>query len=262
MTRPHRRSLAAILSLTTPAAVTLVACSLNRPQMYLASAGPVASAPPAVAEELGGHNTESYDRIDENPFLASRDNPVSTFSIDVDTASYANVRRFLNDEHLPPLDAVRIEELVNYFHYADPPPDGAAPLAARTEVGPCPWAPDHRLLRIGLRARNLPDGDQPARNLVFLVDVSGSMFSPYKLPLVKRALGLLARQLGKRDRSRWSCTPAPPGWCCAQPPAAITRRSWRRSRASRQAARPTAARGSSSPTRWRSDRSSRAASTG
>src|SRR4051812_22794392 len=199
MTRPHLRSLAAILSLTTPTAVTLVACSLNRPQMYPASAGPVASAPPG-AEELGGHDTESYDRIDENPFLAARDNPVSTFSIDVDTASYANVRRFLNDEHLPPLDAVRIEELVNYFHYADPLPDGAAPLAARTEVGPCPWAPDHRLLRIGLRARDVPEGEQPARNLVFLVDVSGSMFSPYKLPLVKRTLGLLARQLGKRDR--------------------------------------------------------------
>jgi len=200
MTRPHRRSLAAILSLTTPAAVTLVACSFSRPQSYLASAGPVASAAPAAAEDLGGHGTESYDRIDENAFLAARDNPVSTFSIDVDTASYANVRRFLNDECLPPLDAVRIEELVNYFHYTDPAPDGAAPLAARTEVGPCPWAPDHRLLRIGLRARDLPDGEQPARNLVFLVDVSGSMFSPYKLPLVKRALGLLARQLGQRDR--------------------------------------------------------------
>ena len=143
MTRPHLRSLAAILSLTTPAAVTLVACSLNRPQMYLASAGPVASAPPA-AQEVDGHDTESYDRIDENPFLAARDNPLSTFSIDVDTASYANVRRFLN-EQLPPHDAVRIEELVNYFHYAYPPPDGeraAAHHAPRSAA--CPWNADHR----------------------------------------------------------------------------------------------------------------------
>ena len=196
MTRPHRRLLAAATTLTTTAAGFLLACSPRRPE----PASAVAIAMPPSAEEVGGHDTESYDRIDENRFRAARDNPVSTFSIDVDTASYANVRRFLNDERRPPQDVVRIEELVNYFHYDDPAPDGSAPLAARTEVGPCPWAPDHRLLRIGLRARSVPDRGQPARNLVFLVDVSGSMEMPNKLPLVKRSLALLVKQLGKRDR--------------------------------------------------------------
>lgn len=150
MTRLHRPSRAAV-ALTT-AAAAFAACSLRRANLVVASAEtPAFAVPPG--EDLDGHNTESYDRIDENPFLAARDNPVSTFSIDVDTASYANVRRFLDSERLPPLDAVRIEELVNYFHYADPAPDGAEKVAARTEVGPCPWAPDHRLLRIGLRAQ-------------------------------------------------------------------------------------------------------------
>jgi Ca-activated chloride channel family protein len=145
-------------------------------------------------------NTEAYDRITDNPFLAARDNPLSTFSIDVDTASYANVRRFLHDERLPPPDAVRIEELVNYFRYAYPPPDGNEPFSVTTEVGPCAWNAEHRLVRIGLRARALTRESAPARNLTFLIDVSGSMDEPRKLPLLKKSLALLADQLEERDR--------------------------------------------------------------
>jgi Ca-activated chloride channel homolog len=207
MTHHRPRKLAAFFTLAAAASATLLGCSLRGHNMIGASTSrqamalsPAPFADSLTAEDPRGHNTESYDRIDEMPFLGARDNPVSTFSIDVDTASYANVRRFLADDHLPPLDAVRIEELVNYFHYADPPPAGAEPLAARTEVGPCPWASDHRLLRIGLHARDLPRGEPPPRNLVFLVDVSGSMNMWNKLPLVKRALALLAEQLNGRDR--------------------------------------------------------------
>jgi Ca-activated chloride channel family protein len=200
MTRFRTRFFAAALSLTSAAAIAFVACAPSNPECRFAPAQIGPPSPYPVLAEPPHSNTESYDRIDDNPFLAARDNPVSTFSIDVDTASYANVRRFLDDHHLPPLDAVRIEELLNYFHYADPAPDSGEPVAARTEVGPCPWAPEHRLLRIGLRARSLPPGEPPPRNLVFLVDVSGSMDVWNKLPLVKRSLALLAEQLGPRDR--------------------------------------------------------------
>ena len=157
------------------------------------SMSPVERLPP-------GHNTEAYDRIYDNPFLAARDNPLSTFSIDVDTASYANVRRFLDEEHLPPPDAVRIEELVNYFRYEYAPPRDAAPFAVTTEVGPCAWNSEHRLVRIGLRARSIAPGQTPARNLTFLIDVSGSMDDPRKLPLLQRSLALLTDQLEERDR--------------------------------------------------------------
>ena len=153
-----------------------------------------------IERPVPGLDTEAYDRIYDNPFLTARDNPLSTFSIDVDTASYANVRRFLREERLPPPDAVRIEELVNYFHYDYPPPQGAAPLAVTTEVGPCAWNPEHRLVRIGLRARTVVAGQAPARNLTFLVDVSGSMDDARKLPLLKKSLALLADQLEERDR--------------------------------------------------------------
>jgi Ca-activated chloride channel family protein len=147
-----------------------------------------------------GFNTESYELRKDNPFLAARDNPVSTFSVDVDTASYANVRRFLQSGQLPPPDAVRVEEMVNYFRYADAEPRGEHPVAATAEVGPCPWQPEHRLVRIGLKARSVPAGQIPPRNLTFLVDVSGSMHASNKLPLVKRGLELLVEQLDGRDR--------------------------------------------------------------
>ena len=145
-------------------------------------------------------NTEAYDRIYENPFLDVRQNPLSTFSIDVDTASYANVRRFLNQHALPPKDAVRIEELVNYFKYHNAPPEGDAPFAVHAEIAGCPWRPEHRLLRIALKGREIDLANRPASNLVFLIDVSGSMDQPDKLPLLKSALTMLVDQLGENDR--------------------------------------------------------------
>jgi Ca-activated chloride channel family protein len=144
-------------------------------------------------------NTEAYDRLDENQFLSPRDQALSTFSIDVDTASYANIRRFLVDGTLPPPDAVRIEEMVNYFSYQYPEPDGDAPFSVSAEVAGCPWQPKHRLVRIGLQTSHLDSADVPPRNLVFLLDVSGSMNSPDKLGLLKRALPLLVDTLRPQD---------------------------------------------------------------
>ncbi len=145
-------------------------------------------------------NTEAYDRIDDNPFVRVATQPLSTFSIDVDTASYANTRRFLHDGALPPKDAVRIEELVNYFHYDYPWPTDKTPFSISTEVGPSPWNPTFKLVRIGLQAPPIADADVPPRNLVFLLDVSGSMEPPNKLPLLKQAMGLLIEQLRPQDR--------------------------------------------------------------
>jgi Ca-activated chloride channel family protein len=145
-------------------------------------------------------NTEAYARIEENRFLAALTNPLSTFSIDVDAASYSNVRRFLSAGQLPPADAVRLEELVNYFPYHYPDPDGSDPFEMATESGPCPWAADHRLVRIGLQGRHVPTDKLPASNLVFLIDVSGSMMSPDKLPLVKQAFRALVGELRTQDR--------------------------------------------------------------
>ncbi len=145
-------------------------------------------------------NTESYAHIQENTFLAAASNPLSTFSIDVDRASYANVRRFIHDGVRPPVDAVRIEELINYFPYSDPAPSGRAPLAVYAEVAPAPWQPLHRLVRIGLKGRPVDMSEAPASNLVFLLDVSGSMNSPDKLPLLKTAFGMLVDQLRHQDR--------------------------------------------------------------
>jgi len=148
------------------------------------------------------HNTEAYAAIIENPFRAVMQNPLSTFSIDVDTASYSNVRRFLTSGSLPPPGAVRIEELVNYFRYDYAPPAEAdgAPFAAHLEVAECPWRPDHRLVRIGLKGREIAAEDRPASNLVFLLDVSGSMDQPNKLPLVKQGMRMLIEGLRENDR--------------------------------------------------------------
>jgi Ca-activated chloride channel family protein len=145
-------------------------------------------------------NTEEYNLIQENPFLAVAHNPLSTFGIDVDPASYSNVRRFIRDGQAPPRDAVRIEEMVNYFSYDYPDPRGAHPFAVVTEVGAAPWNPRHRLVHVGIQGRRMPQAQLPPSNLVFLVDVSGSMQSPDKLPLVKASLRLLVEELSARDR--------------------------------------------------------------
>jgi Ca-activated chloride channel family protein len=145
-------------------------------------------------------NREQYQEIDENPFIAVSASPRSTFSIDVDRASYANLRRFLTEGTAPPRDAVRIEELVNYFPYDYAEPDGEAPLALAAEVGPAPWRTQHRLVRIGLQARRVELGQAPPANFVFLIDVSGSMQDANKLPLLQRAFALLVEQLRPQDR--------------------------------------------------------------
>ncbi|HMR06550.1 MAG TPA: VWA domain-containing protein [Polyangiaceae bacterium] len=159
-------------------------------------------APPAEAALLdeGEPNTESYDQVVENAFLAVTKNPLSTFSVDVDTASYANTRRFLAQGKLPPKDAVRIEELINYFDYDYPDPSGAEPFSVTTEVSVAPWKPEHRLVHIGLQGKRLAKKDMPPRNLVFLLDVSGSMGEPNKLPLLKRSLKELTETLTQKDR--------------------------------------------------------------
>ena len=152
---------------------------------------------------VGGQafSREGYDLILENPFLSPRVEPLSTFSIDVDTAAYANVRRFIEREHQrPPRDAVRIEELLNYFTYDYPDASGAEPFSVTTEVSEAPWNRAHRLLHIGIQGRKVAVDDLPPSNLVFLLDVSGSMNSPDKLPLLKAAFRLLVNQLRPQDR--------------------------------------------------------------
>ena len=144
--------------------------------------------------------TASFDSITDNPFLPVREHPLSTFSTDVDTASYAIVRRCLNQQQRPPKEAVRIEELLNYFTYDYPQPKGDAPFSATMEVAACPWTPTHRLVRIGLKGREIAKDKRPASNLVFLLDVSGSMQPANRLPLLKQSLGLLIDQLGAEDR--------------------------------------------------------------
>ena len=154
---------------------------------------------PADAEPVDW-NTEEYSHLEENAFLSPRTNPLSTFSIDVDAAAYANVRRFLNESRMPYPDAVRIEELVNYFDYDYPEPTGETPFSITTELGPCPWNPEHKLVHIGLQGKSLPTESLPPSNLVFLLDVSGSMNYADKLPLLKSAFRLLVEQLGEADR--------------------------------------------------------------
>lgn len=168
----------------------------------LGVARPVASGrilPRETPRRDGGGNREQYDKIDDNPFLAVSVNPRSTFSVDVDRASYSNVRRYISQGITPPPDAVRIEELINYFPYGLPSPRGDAPVSITTETMAAPWQPKHRLVRIALQARRIETAALPPSNLVFLIDVSGSMNQWNKLPLVKSSLRLLVDQLRPQD---------------------------------------------------------------
>ncbi|HYY35167.1 MAG TPA: VWA domain-containing protein [Candidatus Binatia bacterium] len=148
----------------------------------------------------GHFNTASYDHIGENPFLDAKGNPLSTFSIDVDTASYSNVRRFINEGSLPPKDAVRVEEMINYFTYDYAQPSDGRPFAVHVDVASCPWEISHRLVRIGLKGKEIATDKRGPSNLVFLLDVSGSMMPPERLPLVKQAMRLLVEKLTEKDR--------------------------------------------------------------
>ncbi|HUQ89351.1 MAG TPA: von Willebrand factor type A domain-containing protein [Vicinamibacterales bacterium] len=144
--------------------------------------------------------TESYEDAGENPFRSVSADPLSTFSIDVDTASYANMRRFINSGEQPPAEAIRIEEMINYFHYTYPQPAGEQPFSMTTELAEAPWNSKHRLALIGLQGRELDLRETPPRNLVFLIDVSGSMMQTDKLPLVQSGMRMLAATLRARDR--------------------------------------------------------------
>jgi Ca-activated chloride channel family protein len=143
---------------------------------------------------------EEYSRFTENKFRLAKEEPLSTFSVDVDAASYSNMRRFINRGALPNKDAIRIEELINYFSYDYPEPTGKDPVRITAEVGSCPWNNQNRLVRIGLKARNMAGDNLPASNFVFLIDVSGSMNGPTRLDLVKSSLKLLTNNLREKDR--------------------------------------------------------------
>ena len=181
--------------------ITLDSAMANPPRQMAARA----SRPQLLAYShgqtfLGDWNTERYDSIEVRGFTRPVDVPLSTFSIDVDTASYANVRRFLRDRMRPPHGAVRIEEMVNYFRYRPLAVEGAQPFSVETEIFVAPWAPENRLVRIGIHGHELSVGETPARNMVFLIDVSGSMHGADRLDLVKHGLAELTRNLRSIDR--------------------------------------------------------------
>ena len=188
------------------AAVTFHGCA-GSPESAQYAAAPAfraayMQAAPAELRAEGIHNTESYDHFVDNPFRRVADHPLSTFSIDVDTASYAIVRRYLNQGQLPPPGAVRVEEMINYFpyNYAPPAEGDPAPFAVHASVARCPWQKGHRLVRIALKGKEIRPDKRPLSNLVFLIDVSGSMRPPNKLPLLKQAMKLLVDRLGENDR--------------------------------------------------------------
>ena len=151
-------------------------------------------------EKSAEFNTEDYDHIVENKFLATTQNPLSTFSIDVDEAAYSNVRRYINNGSIPPAGAVRIEEMINYFDYNYPQPKNDDPFSVNTELSECPWNPQHRLVHIGLQGKEIQVQHLPNANIVFLIDVSGSMDEANKLPLVKSSMKLLTDQLRPDDK--------------------------------------------------------------
>jgi len=207
-----------LLALLILSSLILSACGDSTAVSNANSAGTTAPQPMEVADAKAVSNSmagtpmmdreslddgtagERYAQINENPFLDARRAPLSTFSIDVDTASYANVRRFLKDGQLPPKDAVRIEELVNYFEYDYPQPVGNEPFSVSTETAVCPWNTKHKIVQIGLQGRKVSLDNTPPANLVFLLDVSGSMNSPDKLPLLKDGLRMMVNQLKPQDR--------------------------------------------------------------
>ena len=165
-----------------------------------ATPAPCAAPAPSWRAPSEPPSTESYAARVENGFVRASEEPLSTFSVDVDTASYANVRRFLNEGTRPPEGAVRVEEMVNYFPYRVAPPTDGTAFAARVEAASCPWMPSHRLVRVAVKGREVARAARPPMNVVMLCDVSGSMEAPNKLPLVKQSMRMLADELDGRDR--------------------------------------------------------------
>ncbi len=181
---------------SAPASKAITTAKVAAPNQPLANKN-AADQQKQVPEEARG---ETYETIEENPFLIARTNPLSTFSIDVDTAAYSNIRRFINQGQRPPKDAVRIEELINYFNYEYPQPEGDKPFSITTEVAESPWNPNHKLVHVGLQGKSISNETLPPSNLVFLLDVSGSMEEPNKLPLLKTAFRLLVNELRSQDK--------------------------------------------------------------
>ena len=201
-----------LLSFAGMIASVIAGCGTSNVETTTTAMHPAASVPqmksamvagtlpqPSIPDEKSS-NSESYARIVDNGFRRVDQEPLSTFSIDVDTASYSNVRRFLTQGMMPPKDAVRIEEMINYFPYSYPPPTGDNAFSASVEIARCPWDSNHRLARIGLKGKEIRIEKRPASNLVFLLDVSGSMNEPNKLPMLKSAMQMLVEQLGENDR--------------------------------------------------------------
>ena len=166
----------------------------------VAIAGGVVTVPGSIRPSRDAWNTEEYTKIEDNRFVSVASSPLSTFSVDVDRASYTNVRRFISQGALPPKDAVRIEEMINYFTYGYPEPRRGHPVSITTDVSVAPWNEKHRVVRIGLQTQRIRTQDLPPSNLVFLIDVSGSMTPAEKLPLVKQAFRLLVNELREQDR--------------------------------------------------------------
>jgi Ca-activated chloride channel family protein len=198
--------LVAVINFTlTPAVLQLdeivVAATPPSPlRRELGNAVSSAASPTVAHKARADFNTEEYHAIAENAWKSPLANPLSTFSSDVDAASYSNVRRYLIGGSLPPRDAVRVEEMINYFRYDYPDPRGSDPVSITTEVSPAPWSSTHKLMLVGLQTRRIEMKDLPPNNLVFLLDVSGSMQAENKLPLVKQAFRLLVDQLRPQDR--------------------------------------------------------------
>ncbi|MBY0461542.1 MAG: VWA domain-containing protein [Gemmataceae bacterium] len=194
----HARTLA--LALAAGAGCFVLAGCNGGGKAPMAGDAPMQVGAKFAPEDANKQNAESYGAIVENEFRSPLVEPRSTFSSDVNTASYSNVRRFLNEGRLPPKDAVLLAEFVNYFPYQYPAPKGSDPVSLTLDLGPCPWKPEHKLARIGVRARDIPQDEIPARNLVFLIDTSGSMAASNRLPLVKECLLLLVNRLTDKDQ--------------------------------------------------------------
>ncbi|MEN8256420.1 MAG: VWA domain-containing protein [Thermodesulfobacteriota bacterium] len=177
----------------------LLSADMAMPASTMAAPGKTAHYEMGRQKARHEWNRESYSYNEEQGFQNVHNDPLSTFSIDVDTAAYSNIRRFINQGSMPPVGAVRIEEMLNYFSYNYPQPS-KGPFSVTTEVGPCLWETDHKLVRIGLKGKDIEKGNLPPSNLVFLIDVSGSMQAANKLPLLKKSMQMLVNQLGEKDR--------------------------------------------------------------
>jgi Ca-activated chloride channel family protein len=174
--------------------------SVAKDEAYKIAPAPAVAFTPPVTPQYYNPSIEEYKKVAENDFMNVQANPLSTMSIDVDRASYANVRRFIQSGQLPPADAVRVEEMINYFNYNYPAPTNDDPIAITTTYTDCPWKKEHKLLKIGMQAKKISYEKLPASNLVFLIDVSGSMYSQDKLPLLISSMKLLVNNLRNEDR--------------------------------------------------------------